>query len=357
MKLITVVGARPQFVKAAAVSRAVRRSGTGIEEVIVHTGQHYDTRMSDLFFSELVIPEPRYHLDIGSGAHGAQTGAMLASVEHVLTDERPDAVLVYGDTNSTLAGALAAVKMHIPVVHVEAGLRSHNRRMPEEINRVVTDHVSSLLLCPSDVAVAHLLAEGVVEGVERVGDVMYDILLATQADLAGDNPVARALGLADNDYVVVTLHRAENTDDPARFEAFLDGLCRVASARHPVVWPVHPRLKDRLGHRSMPASLHLVEPASYREMLGLLAGAAVVCTDSGGLQKEAMWSGSPCVTLRDETEWTETVDEGWNRLVGPDPEAVERAVATATRPAGAPSAVYGDGDAADRIVVALQRFA
>jgi len=361
LQLLTVVGARPQFVKAAAVARAIAdfvppagSTAERVQETILHTGQHYDARMSDVFFEELVIPAPLHNLGIGSGTHGAQTGEMMTGIEAVVLASKPDAILVYGDTNSTMAGALVGAKCHVPVIHVEAGLRSFNRSMPEEINRVVTDHVSTLLLCPSAVSVAHLASEGIVQGVELVGDVMYDILVATMATLGPENPVAESCGVhAGSDYAVVTVHRAENTDDPIRFEAIVEGLEQAASSRLELIWPVHPRVRERLSDRELSPRVHLTEPTTYRQMLALLREARVVATDSGGLQKEAMWAGVPCVTMRDQTEWVETVDSGWNRLVEPIADAISAALTIAVRPPGTQPTPYGRGDAAQRIVASI----
>lgn len=348
MHIVTIVGARPQFIKAAAISRVLRQRH---REVLVHTGQHYDASMSDVFFRELDIPAPDVNLAVGSASHGAQTGAMLAKIEAVLLAERPDWVLVYGDTNSTLAGALAAAKLHIPVAHVEAGLRSFNRAMPEEINRILTDHISALLLCPSQTAVDNLAREGITRGVTLVGDVMADVLrLAVER---ADTALPDIPGVASGAYALATVHRAENTDDAARLRGILTGLSLLDM---PVIFPVHPR-----AHRAIatlgwtpPDHVHLIEPVGYLSMVALMRSARVILTDSGGVQKEAYWLGVPCVTLRDETEWVETVMHGWNILVGADPE---RIVAAARQPS--PSAprppLYGDGHAAERCVAALER--
>ena len=330
MRIVSVVGARPQFVKAAPVSRALRRRH---QELIVHTGQHYDARMSQQFFDELDIPEPDYNLGVGSDTHGKQTGEMLGRIEGVLYAEGCDAVLVYGDTNSTLAGALAATKLHLPVAHVEAGLRSFNRRMPEEINRVVADHVADLLFCPTDCAVRNLSAEGIVNGVHRVGDVMLDALRERLAVGLPTERVLGRLGLESGRYVLATVHRAENTDDPARLRGILGAL---ASMEEPVLVPLHPRTRaaaERSG-LDLAGSQHVrvVEPLGFSEMLAAEQHARVVVTDSGGVQKEACWLGVPCVTVRDETEWVETVESGWNVLAGTDPCAVVRAVRWARPP-------------------------
>jgi UDP-N-acetylglucosamine 2-epimerase len=342
VKVLTVVGARPQIIKAAAVSRPLRRA---VREILVHTGQHYDALMSDQFFQELDIPAPDHHLGVGSGPHGAQTGRMLAAVETVLVSEAPDRVLVYGDTNSTLAGALAAAKMGIPVVHVEAGLRSFNRAMPEEINRVMTDHLAAVLCCPGERAAGNLAREGVAAGVHVTGDVMRDLLERVRPTL--DDSILAGLGLTSGRYALLTLHRAHNTDAGDRLTAVLTAL---DAADEPVVFPVHPRTRKALkALRFVPGgSLRLIDPVGYRDMLALEQHARRIVTDSGGVQKEAYWLGVPCITVRDETEWTETVDTGWNLLVGADARALSAALAAPAPPAARPD-LYGDGDAADRV--------
>lgn len=348
MKVVTVVGARPQFVKAAAVSRALRVRHV---EVIVHTGQHYDHGMSQVFFDELGIPAPDLNLSVGSGRHGQQTAAMLAAIEDALVSERPDWVLVYGDTNSTLAGALAAAKLRIPLAHVEAGLRSFNRDMPEEINRVVTDHVSDLLLCPSDSAVKNLAREGITANVQVVGDVMADVLAWTMARTSA-RPALRLVP-ADQAYYLATVHRAENTDNLQRLEAIVRALNQAPA---PVIFPVHPRTRQVLSALSTPLepSVHVVDPLGYFDLVAVAKGARAILTDSGGLQKESYWLGVPCLTLRNETEWTETVEHGWNRLVGADTERILDALQHLDRPAHHP-VLYGDGTAAVRAVEALER--
>jgi UDP-GlcNAc3NAcA epimerase len=322
MKIVSIVGARPQFIKAAVLSRELRKEHT---EILVHTGQHYDENMSAIFFAELGIPEPEYSLKIGSGLHGAQTGAMLAGIEQVLVDEQPDWVVVYGDTNSTLAGALAAAKLHLRVAHIEAGLRSFNRAMPEEINRVLTDHISTLLFCPTQTAITHLAAEGITHGVYRVGDVMYDALMWAVAQGRTRPDVLAGLGLPEKGYLLATLHRAENTDNLTRLQSITDAFNRLDE---PLVFPVHPRTRKKLDEIAYaPAPhVHLIEPVGYLDMARLESAARRILTDSGGIQKEAMWLGVPCVTLRDETEWVETVESGWNVLVGADPVALLAAV-------------------------------
>ncbi len=355
MKITTILGARPQFIKAAPVSRALRERHV---ERLVHTGQHYDAAMSDVFFAELDIPAPDHALQVGSASHGAQTGRMLEAVEAVLLAERPDAVLVYGDTNSTLAGALAAAKLGLPLVHVEAGLRSGVRHMPEEINRVLTDRLSDVCCCPSPVAAANLAREGLTRGVTVVGDVMLDALLEA-AERVNADPVARearltACGVTDGPFVLATIHRAANTDDPARLRAILDGL----AGSHAVLWPVHPRTRavlQRDGIR-VPDNVQLIAPLGYLDMAAVLSRAAAVATDSGGLQKEAYWMGVPCVTLRDETEWVETVESGWNALVDADQARIQACVQramTAPRPTASRDA-YGTRGAAARVVASIE---
>jgi UDP-GlcNAc3NAcA epimerase len=353
LKIVTVVGARPQFIKAAAVSRVIRGEyADRVQEVLVHTGQHYDSNMSAVFFEELGIPEPGYNLEISGGGHGAMTGRMLQALEGVLEQEKPDWVLIYGDTNSTLAAALAAVKMHIPVAHVEAGLRSFNMRMPEEVNRILADRVSTLLFCPTQVAVDNLRAEGVTRGVHLVGDVMFDVSLYYRDLARRSSDALGRFGLPEGGYVLTTCHRAENTDDPARLEAILRALGDIAE-RMPVLLPLHPRTRNIVAQRGLTAALgktQVVEPLSFMDMVRLEQSARVVLTDSGGVQKEAFFYEVPCVTMRDETEWTETVDLGWNRLVGADRGRIVDAVLSARRPAGAPSRPYGDGAASKAIL-------
>lgn len=328
MKIISIVGARPQFVKAAVLSRELRKSHT---EILVHTGQHYDDNMSKVFFQDLGIPQPEYALNIGSGSHGAQTGAMLTAIEQVLIKEQPDWVVVYGDTNSTLAGALAAAKLHIRVAHVEAGLRSFNRAMPEEINRVLTDHISELLFCPTPASVSNLHAEGITQGVHQVGDIMFDALqwAAAQSENLGD--LTSKWGLHPQQYLLATVHRAENTDDPVRLKNILQVFNEVNET---VLWPVHPRTRKILVEiKYVPApQVRMIEPVGYLDMVRLVKNSRLVLTDSGGLQKESMWMGVPCVTLRDETEWIETVSSGWNVIAGTDPATVLKAIQTAFPP-------------------------
>lgn len=325
MKIVTVVGARPQFIKAATVSRVIAQLDD-VKEVLVHTGQHYDDNMSQIFFDELSIPKPNYHLNIGSGNHGQQTGSMLAAIEAVLLQEKPDCVLVYGDTNSTLAGALAAAKLHIPVAHVEAGLRSFNRKMPEEINRVMTDHVSEVLFSPTDFATSQLLKEGIAKDkIHQVGDVMYDAVLFYNELNSKRETIIEKRKLVPNSYTLVTIHRAENTDDALRVGNIVHALIEHAKSTK-VILPLHPRTRgklDALGLLStLEQSVELLEPVGYLDMLALEAHANLIVTDSGGVQKEAYFNKVPCITLRDETEWVELVESGWNRLCSPNSKSM-----------------------------------
>lgn len=345
MRIASIVGARPQFMKLSPVSCAIRQQH---KELIIHTGQHYDYYMSAQFFDELAIPAPDYHLGIGSGAHGIQTARMLESIEQVLLKERPDWVVVYGDTNSTLAGALAAAKLHVPIAHVEAGLRSFNRRMPEEINRVVTDHLSDRLFCPTETARRNARSEGITQGVEVVGDVMYDILLQVQPKIdAHAQALLPKLGVGQQDYLLVTVHRAANADDPEAMRDIANALNRLEM---PVIFPVHPRTRACLERYEIAWKKHIrfIEPVGYIDMLALESGAYRILTDSGGVQKEAFLLGVPCITLREETEWTETVDAGWNVLVGKRQETILDAV-DLPKPNPAQKNPFGKGDAALRI--------
>ncbi len=349
MKVLSIVGARPQFVKLAPIADAM--STAGHEHVIVHTGQHYDALMSDVFFADLKIPAPDVHLGVGSGSHGAQTGAILAAMDDVLLAHRPDWVLVYGDTNSTIAGALSAVKLHFPLAHLEAGLRSFNRRMPEEHNRVLTDHAADLCLAPTEVAMGHLAAEGLADRSVNVGDVMTDVCLRVRDAVAGQ-PVSLPAGVDPSaPYVLATIHRADNTDDPQRLAAVIGALAQLDT---PVVLTAHPRLVDRArtaGIDLTAGSLHMIEPLPYPQMVAAVLNAAGVVTDSGGLQKEAFLLGTPCTTVRTETEWTETLVDGWNVL---DPGLVALAEqacrATPLTPRTTP---FGQGTAAATAVNTL----
>jgi UDP-N-acetylglucosamine 2-epimerase len=393
MKILSIVGARPQFIKAAVVSKRVRASGCA--ERLLHTGQHYDFNMSEVFFRELDLPEPDHYLGIGSGRHGEQTARMIIGIEEVLLQEDPDFVLIYGDTNTTLAGALAPVKLHIPVAHVEAGLRSHDRRMPEEINRIVADHCSDILFCPTQAAVRNLEAEGfhnVVPGADfgfaaapapnhqssiihhqseaplvvNVGDVMLDIARYAKQRLDDEGhrkaDVLGRYGLHPRAYVLATIHRAGNTDEPGRLGGIVQALNEIGGAGLKVLFPVHPRTKRALEKfdllRTLDAdAVRMCEPVSYMEMIALESEARLLLTDSGGVQKEAYFFGVPCVVARDETEWTELVEAGWNRLAGAETNRLVAAVGAALREdfTGKPRTdFYGDGHAAARIAAILQ---
>lgn len=348
MKVLSIVGARPQFVKLAPIAQAL--AAAGHEHVIVHTGQHYDAKMSDVFFEDLQIPAPDVHLGVGSGSHGVQTGSMLTQLDAVLDEHDPDWVLVYGDTNSTIAGALSAVKLHYPLAHLEAGLRSFNRRMPEEHNRVLTDHAADLCLAPTEVARQHLADEGLGERAVVTGDVMTDVCLAT-AERVKDVPPGLPEGVEAGGYVLSTIHRAENTDDPARLGAIVTGL---AALPYPVVLTAHPRLVAKAKEHGIDltqGSLHTIEPLDYPAMVGAIQHAKAVVTDSGGLQKEAFLLRTPCTTVRTETEWTETVDLGWN-VLALDLDGLTALVDRAD-PEPTDAAPYGDGNAAQATVAAL----
>lgn len=366
MKIATIIGARPQFIKAAAISRAIAEqnrndSAPVIEEILVHTGQHYDDDMSAIFFRELEIPEPKYNLNIGSGSHGWQTGQMLTAIEEILLKEKPDWVLIYGDTNSTLAGALAAAKLHIRIAHVEAGLRSYNRLMPEEINRVVADHLSHLLLCPSQVAVNNLFREGIGENggsiphfpqrVVITGDVMADALQFAVSKASTHSDILARLELQPQGYLLATIHRAENTDDNQRLTNILSAF---AALNERIVFPAHPRTRkflQELGYQP-PQNMKLIDPIGYFDVIALEKSARLLLTDSGGMQKEAYWLKVPCITLRDETEWIETVELGWNILTGADRDRIIEKVRTFKAPSLHPP-LYGDGRAAAHCLKAL----
>lgn len=326
MKIISVAGARPQFIKLSALSKELRKRH---QEIILHTGQHYDDELSKIFFSELSIPEPDYNLGIGSAEHGEQTGRMLKGIEEVLLFEKPDLVIVYGDTNSTLAGALAAVKQKIPVAHVEAGLRSFKRSMPEEINRILTDQVSSLLFCPTKTSVQNLRKEGITRGVHLVGDVMYDSLRQHIKRAEKVSGILKKLNLSKKNFYLITIHRAENTDIKENLKKIVEILTGLDKK---TVFPIHPRTKkslsefNLLGKLKSKEQLHVIDPVSYLDMLILEKNARCVLTDSGGVQKEAFFLKTPCLTLREETEWVETVESGWNELVGLDRERLDRSV-------------------------------
>lgn len=352
-KIATVIGARPQFIKAAMVSKAFVASRR-INESIIHTGQHYDPNMSDVFFEEMGIPKPKHHLNIGSGSHGLQTGRMLEAIEKVLLEDRPDGLLVYGDTNSTLAGALAAVKIHVPVIHVEAGLRSFNKGMPEEINRICTDHVSDLLFAPTESAVKNLKNEGITSSkVVRSGDVMFDAVQHYGTLAKRQSRILESLGLIAKTFILATIHRADNTDRSETIQILFAAFAKL-SRKFPVVLPLHPRTRAiavKLGLTDgLPASFKIIEPTGYLDMLLLEREAAVVATDSGGVQKEAFFAGTPCVTLRTETEWVELIASGWNRLCSVASEDdIVNTVTSAIGTQGRPCTEYGDGKSSELI--------
>lgn len=362
MKILTVIGARPQFVKAAMVSREIcsRSNCDGgkprLREIIVHTGQHYDYNMSRLFFEELSIPAPDYHLEVGSGNHGVMTGAILSRVEDVMLKERPDVVLVYGDTNSTLAGALAASKLHIPVAHVEAGLRSFNKRMPEEINRLLTDHVSDILYAPTDAAVENLKNEGICRGVEKVGDVMLDAYLAYKTLAGAESRILEELNLTPKHYALATVHRQENTDDLQRLSIIFQAFSDIAKTSFPVVLPVHPRTRKMLAQFDIIAGpdIRFIDPVGYLDMINLELNSRLIFTDSGGVQKEAYFARVPCVTLRDETEWVETAEAGVNLLAGAQRDSIIRCYEKALHvDVNLKPGLYGKGQTAKAIVESL----
>jgi UDP-GlcNAc3NAcA epimerase len=396
-RVITVVGARPQFIKAGTVARAIIghnrfcSCNRAISHRIVHTGQHYDTKLSQIFFDELGIAPPEYNLGVGSDSHGVQTGKLLASLEGVLELERPDLVLIYGDTNSTLAGALAASKLHIPLAHVEAGLRSFNRYMPEEINRIITDEISNLLFCPTTTAVSNLKNEGIpsersakqgsrdinFQAVYQVGDVMFDSILYYKDLAVRKSRILDDFGLNTGKYCLATLHRAENTDDPSRLVGILKALASIADSGMQIILPLHPRTQKAISeHPDWPEpvmgttnGVRYFKPVGYLDMVQLEANATAILTDSGGVQKEAYFLGVPCITLRDETEWIETVSEGWNMLVGASSERITAAYKSISawnrngppfpngdiRTASA-SNIYGDGHAADKIATVISEY-
>jgi len=354
MKIVSIVGARPQFIKASVVSNKLREKG--INEILLHTGQHYDFNMSRVFFKELNLPMPDYYLGIGSGTHGEQTGKMLIEIEKVLMKEKPDIVLVYGDTNSTLAGALAVVKLHIPVAHVEAGLRSFNRTMPEEINRILTDHISNYLFAPTNNAVHNLKNEGVIENVYNVGDVMLDVALdvVKRVNIAS---VLNGYDLKLKDFILVTIHRAENTDNKDNLKNIWEALIELAKTGITIFFPVHPRTKKALtiNHfldRNIPNNLIIFEPVSYFDMVALENAARVIITDSGGIQKEGYFFKTPCIIPRNETEWIELVEIGWNKVVGNNKEnIVKETINLYSKGLGNKQWVdfYGGGKASERI--------
>lgn len=361
-KILTILGARPQFIKAATVSRVIQ-ARDDIEEIIVHTGQHFDANMSDVFFEQLDIPKPHHNLGIASLGHGAMTGRMLGQIEALIQQEQPNWVLVYGDTNSTLAGALAAAKLQVPVAHVEAGLRSHNPAMPEEINRVLTDRISTLLLCPTGTAVNNLKHEGFPfaanglhkaqqkQRIESIGDVMYDAVLYYR-ERAKEQVSLEIFQLQEKAYALCTLHRQENTETPARLNSIFSAL-RIIAQDMPVVLPLHPRTKAKLSQQNISDALKgltILDPVPYLEMQRLQMSAQLILTDSGGMQKEAYFHQVPCITLRDETEWVETLEMGWNQLVGANEKAIIQAARNAKAPVTTQTGLYGDGNAAEKII-------
>jgi UDP-GlcNAc3NAcA epimerase len=351
--VLTVVGARPQFIKAAPVSQAL--AAQGLTEYLVHTGQHYDRDMSDIFFEELGIRKPDVNLNIGSGSHGVQTGAMLAGLECVIDEQKPDWVLIYGDTNSTLAGALAAAKLHVPVAHVEAGLRSFNRKMPEEINRIVADTLATLLFVPTETGRQNLLHEGVAEDrIRWTGDVMFDAMLMFRERALKSSTILTQLELHNRPFVLATIHRPENTDHPDRLKTILQGLTEV-SHELPVILPLHPRTRARLKSlESFDGALKIIDPVGFLDMIQLEMSASVIATDSGGVQKEAFFHQVPCVTLRDETEWIELLELGWNQLVPPrSSEAITQAILNSKDRKGTNATPYGDGHASELISKSL----
>lgn len=354
-KILTIIGARPQFIKAAVVSRAITLySDQKIDEVIVHTGQHHDFNMSEVFFRDLEIPTPKYNLGIAGGHHGAMTGQMLVEIEKVILNEKPDFVLVYGDTNSTLAGALAASKLHVPVIHVEAGLRSFNKKMPEEINRMVVDHVSDVLFCPTVAAVKNLKHEGIHSGVENVGDVMFDASNYYKNKYECNNEILENLSISKQNYALVTCHRAENTDNIDNLKEILSAL-EKSSKSIQVVFPMHPRTRnaiEKAGLSNALGNVIITGPMSYKDMIVLEANAAVIATDSGGVQKESYFYGVPCVTLRNETEWVETVELGWNQLVGVNSDAILSSILSPKK-GKSQANPYGDGRAGEKIVATI----
>lgn len=350
MKIVTVIGARPQFIKAAPVSRVLRETHT---ELLVHTGQHYDANMSDIFFEELHIPKPDYNLGVGSGNHGKQTGEMLEKIEEIVLTEKPDYLMVYGDTNSTLAGALVAAKLHIPVIHIEAGLRSFNKKMPEEINRIMTDHVSEYLFCPTGTAVKNLKNENITHNVYNIGDVMYDAVLFNRKLAQEKSTVLEVNGLEKKGYHLITIHRAENTDDLQNMKNILEAFSKISTMK---VWPIHPRTKKKLADFGLDLNdvpnLKVIEPVGYLDMLTLESNAQKIITDSGGVQKEAYFMKVPCVTVREQTEWVETLEENANILAGTSVEKILTAVNQEVAPSY--KDVFGDGEAAKKIITYIE---
>lgn len=351
MKIVTVVGARPQFIKSAPVSKALEANG--YQEFLLHTGQHYDHEMSQVFFDELGLRAADVNLNVRSGNHGQQTGTMLIRIEEVLLQEKPDWVLVFGDTNSTLAGALAAIKLHIPVAHVEAGLRSFNRLMPEEYNRILTDHCSRLLFCPTQVAVDNLTREGITEGVYHVGDPMYDAVLMFEKCAHERSTILQDLKVSTDQFLLLTVHRQENTENPENLKNILNAMAEINEI---VIFPAHPRTKERINDLDITLSpnIIMIKPVGYLDMLQLEKSARMILTDSGGVQKEAYFFATPCLTLRTETEWVETVEHGWNTIVNADKARILAGVKVRNTENREHPAVYGDGHAANQIVELLK---
>lgn len=356
IRIITIVGARPQFVKAAMLSRAIsmrNKEGMSFEEKLIHTGQHYDENMSRVFFHEMGILKPTWQLHCGNHTHGAMTGQMLMDIEKILTDNQPDYVLVYGDTNSTLAGALAASKLHIPVVHVEAGLRSFNKAMPEEINRILTDHVSSILCCPTQTAVQNLHKENITKGVYHVGDIMYDAALLFGKEAEQRSTILQTLGLSPKEFLLCTVHRAENTDSQERLCQIAQAWTEIAASER-IVIPLHPRTRIYLEKYNLLATLQqhpnilFTAPLGFLDMVMLERNARIILTDSGGIQKEAYFHKTPCITLREETEWTETIESGWNQLAGFHAKDIIKCLSTSNDRKEIQE--YGDGNTAQKIL-------
>lgn len=356
LKILTIVGARPQFVKAAALSRALKKQG--IKEVLVHTGQHFDENMAEIFFREMEIPEPKYNLGINSLSHGAMTGRMLEEIEKVLLVEKPSVVVVFGDTNSTIAGALAASKLHIPVAHVEAGLRSFNRRMPEEVNRILTDRISDFLFCPTETAVKNLHNEAFTNfncKVENIGDVMYDVALYYSRTSENKSTIIRDLNLNNKPFILATLHRQENTDDLNRLNAIIEAFNNLAN-KFRIVLPIHPRTRNIIERENIKLAFEPIQPVGYFDMIELLKNCSMVVSDSGGLQKEAFFFNKHCLVTRDETEWTELVDLNYNFMVGANREKIEqKALEIANNRGNFNEKPYGEGNAAEKIASYLKK--
>jgi UDP-GlcNAc3NAcA epimerase len=357
-KIATIVGARPQFIKSAVVSRAIRNAGC-FSEIMIHTGQHYDAKMSECFFEELGIPKPQYNLAVGSGMHGYQTGEMMKGIEPVLMKEKPSIVIVYGDTNTTLAGAIVAAKMHIPVAHIEAGLRSYNKKMPEEINRITTDHISAILFCPTTTAINNLRTEGIRHGIYKSGDVMYDVAVQYGKRAENYRNIMTAAHIEPSQYIVATIHRSENTDDRSRMEMIMEALNNIGSNMS-VVMPLHPRTEKLIRSYGIDMQhIQTIGPVGFLEMMCLLKNAKIIVTDSGGLQKEGYFHRIPCVTIREQTEWIETIESGWNSLA--DMTSAQGIVGSIINAMNASIerseiAEYGDGSASEQIVKIITSY-